>query len=601
MRIAHFLFAMACVAFGGASVADRPNLIVVFTDDHGYADLSAQGVFNDIKTPHIDSLASGGVRMTSGYSSAPQCVPSRAGLLTGKYQNRFGVESNGMPLAGFDAELTIAERLKTAGYATGMIGKWHLGAQSKIVDHGFDDVFYQGGSWTNFDFDGNDVTPGTVTDELYHLDAGSAAAKSFIKRHHKQPFFLYVAYRAPHVPLDATKKYLDRFPGKMPERRRQALAMLSAVDDGVGGILDSLREYEIEENTLIFVIGDNGAPLKIYKEDAPGGGPGWDGSLNDPMNGEKGMLSEGGIRVPFVVYWKGTIDGGRRYDHPVISLDVAATALQLAGLPKDATLDGVNLIPFLTGKIDEPPHETLYWRWIAQSALRQGEWKYLRGGARDYLFNLSRDKEEQHDVLDQYPEVANRLRDKLTQWSQALDPPGIETKQMSPTWETYFDFYLDGKPAPPLPPRRDSSSLANPKTLVAGWLARNATISLRRNHLEIRPTGAGKHGRPFITASQLHIKGPINASVNLRSLKDGEVGFAWREQGQGDFPGEQVVSFKSAASDEMQRHQVTIPTDAEVIHVRFLLPSDGADIESITFSDKDNQLIQRWNFAEPTR
>ncbi|MCG8651370.1 MAG: sulfatase-like hydrolase/transferase, partial [Pirellulales bacterium] len=171
----------------------RPNLIVIFTDDHGYADLSAQEIEDDIRTPHIDSLAAGGARMTSGYSSAPQCVPSRAGLLTGKYQNRFGVESNGQPLAGFNAEKTLAERLKSVGYATGMIGKWHLGPASQIVDHGFDDVFYQGGTWTNFDFDGNDVRPGTKNHELYHLDAGSAAARAFIDRHHQQPFFLYVA------------------------------------------------------------------------------------------------------------------------------------------------------------------------------------------------------------------------------------------------------------------------------------------------------------------------------------------------------------------------------------------------------------------------
>ena len=186
-----------------------------------------------------------------------------------------------------------------------------------------------------------------MDDGLYHLDACSQAALTFIERHAEQPFFLYLAYRAPHVPLDAPEKYLSRFPGKMPERRRQALAMISAMDDGVGAIVADLKARDLDKNTLIFFIGDNGAPLKIHKIDAPGGGPGWDGSLNEPMNGEKGMLSEGGIRVPFLISWPGTIPSGQVYDQPIVSLDVAATAVELAGQERDETLDGVNLVPFL--------------------------------------------------------------------------------------------------------------------------------------------------------------------------------------------------------------------------------------------------------------
>jgi len=456
MRIEYTVLSctLALAGFFGdaASSAERPNVVVIFTDDHGYADLSCQGIVDDVKTPHIDALAAGGVRMTSGYVTAPQCVPSRAGLLTGKYQNRFGVESNRQPLDGFNAERTIAQRLKKAGYATGMIGKWHLGPPGEIVKHGFDDVFYRHGAWTNFNLAGKDVNPGTKFSGLYHIDANNAAAKAFIKRHHAGPFFLYLAYRAPHVPLDATEKYLKRFPGKMPQRRRQALAMLSAVDDGVGGVLASLRQSGIEEKTLIFFIGDNGAPLKIHKEDAPGGGPGWDGSLNDPLNGEKGMLAEGGIRVPFVVYWKGKLDAGQVYDHPVISLDVAATAIAVAGLPHDDKLDGVNLIPYLQGERKDAPHKSLYWRWIAQSAVREGRWKYLRGGPREYLFDLDKDREEKHSVLKQHPDIAARLRTKLTAWSKELNPPGLETEQMGLAIERFFDHYLDGKPVPKPPP-----------------------------------------------------------------------------------------------------------------------------------------------------
>ena len=452
---------MACLLCAGAmgsstmaagyETSGKPNIIVIFSDDHGYADLGCQGVFADVVTPHIDALAAGGVRMTAGYVTAPQCVPSRAGLLSGKYQNRFGLESNSAPLDGFNAERTIAERIKTAGYATGMTGKWHLGPAPQITDHGFDHVYYRGGHWINYDLEGKDVAPGTAGPTMYHLEANAAAAVAFINRYHDRPFFFYLAYRAPHVPLDATETYVARFPGPMPERRRQALAMISAMDDGVGLIMEALRRHDIDRNTLIFFIGDNGAPLKIHKHDAPGGGPGWDGSLNDPMNGEKGMLSEGGIRVPFVASWRGTLPAGKTYDHPVISLDVAATALALAGLPDDPTLDGVNLIPHLRGENKAAPHDTLCWRWIAQSALRQGKWKYLRGGDREYLFDLDADSEETHNLMAEHPDIAAELEAKLSSWSKTLDPPGLKTKPMSTTWEAYFDYYLDGKPVPPRP------------------------------------------------------------------------------------------------------------------------------------------------------
>ena len=431
------------------TAASKPNVIVIFTDDHGYADLSCQGILDDVKTPHIDSLATGGVRCTSGYVTAPQCVPSRGGLLIGRYQNRFGLESNGDDLSGFNAQRTIAERLKVAGYATGMIGKWHLGPPNEITEHGFDDVFYKNSNregWANYDLEGRDVEAGLEKSHLYHLDACSGAARAFIKRHHKEPFFLYLAYRAPHVPLDATDEYLRRFPGPMPERRRKALAMLSAVDDGVGEILTSLQKYAIEDNTLIFFIGDNGAPLKIHKQDAPGIGAGWDGSLNDPLNGEKGTVIEGGNRVPFLVYWKGRIPGAQVYDHPIISLDVAATAVALADMKRDPRLDGVNLVPYLTGENKGEPHEALFWRWTGQAAVRQGRWKYIQGGARRYLFDLEVDIAEKHNLITKHPDMAARLAGRLQRWSQGLNPPGLD-QPLGQAGNRYFDYYLDGKQA----------------------------------------------------------------------------------------------------------------------------------------------------------
>ena len=427
---------------------DRPNVIVIFTDDHGYADLSCQEVLPDVRTPNIDSLAVGGVRMTNGYITAPQCVPSRGGLLTGRYQNKFGLESNGSGgLDGFGDAKTIAERLKEVGYATGMAGKWHLGQPTKIPSHGFDKVFAKNANRpgvANFGLDGKDVPLGPESTGMYHLDACSAAASAFITRFKDQPFFFYLAYRAPHVPLDAPKKYLKRFPGEMPERRRKALAMMSAVDDGVGQIMETLRKHDLEENTLIFFISDNGAPLKIHKEDVPGGGPGWDGSLNDPLNGEKGTLMEGGIRTPFVVYWKDKLPAGKEYDHPVISLDVAATVNALAGLEEDPQLDGVNLMPYLTGENQAAPHEVLYWRWSGQIAIRKGQWKYVALEDREYLFNLEQDISESKNLLPENKKLAAELRADWDSWSQTLKPPGV-TDGSRAAGQNYFDWYLDRK------------------------------------------------------------------------------------------------------------------------------------------------------------
>ena len=457
----------------------KPNVIVIYTDDHGYADLSCQGVFDDVRTPNIDKLAAGGVRMTDGYCTAPQCVPSRGGLLSGQYQTKWGLESNpqfqdAATMKRFAELETVPERLKRAGYVTGMAGKWHLGPSKAdaIAAHGFDKAFHKNsngaGHW-NMNLDGEDVGPEEQKGGGYHIDMISQFACTFIDRFHDQPFFFYLACRAPHVPLDAPQQYLDRFPGEMPERRRQALAMISSIDDGVGQIVATLRKHELEEDTLIFVISDNGAPLKIHKLDAPGGGPGWDGSLNDPMNGEKGMLTEGGIRVPFVVHWKGTIPAGQVYSHPVITLDVGATACSLAGLPEDPILDGVNLIPFLTGQKQGSPHDALYWRWLGQSAIRKGNWKYLRSDDREYLFDLEKDFEETNNLLTRSPELAASLHADLKAWAATQSPPGIWAMQsaaMSSQAAKYFDWYVDGKRdvAPPTTNRRQPRTGRKSKT-----------------------------------------------------------------------------------------------------------------------------------------
>lgn len=594
MRKCTYLLGLSLVAVlylpFAATAAERPNIIVIFTDDHGFADLSAQDVVDDIRTPHIDALAKSGARMTSGYVTAPQCVPSRAGLLSGLYQNRFGVESNKQPLDGFNRQRTIAERLKAAGYATGMTGKWHLGPPNQITSHGFDEVYYKNANrpgWANFDLEGKPREPGPENSTRYHLDVNSAAACAFIERHRDEPFFFYCAYRAPHVPLDAPPKYLKRFPGEMPERRRQALAMLSAVDDGVGRIVATLKRLQLEQNTLVFLIGDNGAPLKIHKLDAPGGGPGWDGSLNDPLNGEKGMLSEGGIRVPFVASWPGRIPSGLVYEQPVISLDVA-----LAGLPTDPALDGVNLLPHLRDETDRPPHETLYWRWVAQAAVREGRWKYLRGGKREYLFDLNNDAEEKHNLLAKHPDIARRLEGKLKKWSQQLQPPGLETKSMASTWEQYFDFYLDGKPAPPIPSRRSTNHDTDPR--FEGWVLRNAGAESGGQGLRVI-AGPKPDGKVFLACSGLKLPPKTTLRVRLANAPeiDQPLIATWRTADQRDFVADQSVK---ADVDREGVVQLPLGNAKNVVHVRLILPPGITQIATIEALNEAKIPVRQWRF-----
>jgi uncharacterized sulfatase len=577
-------FALWCVATVSDAADSRPNIIVFYTDDHGHADLSCQGVLDDIKTPHVDALAKGGVLARHGYSTAPQCVPSRAGLMVGKFQSRFGVESNGRDLSGFNKEVTIAERLQDTGYVTAQFGKWHLGPGPKITEHGFRHVFSQNSRRpfaSNITLDGKDRPMSNLPPEMYHVDGCSRAAASLIERYKEEPFFLYVAYRAPHVPLDAPPKYLSRFPGKMPERRRKALAMLSAVDDGVGLITSTLAKHGLSEKTLIFYIGDNGAPLKIHKLDAPGGGPGWDGSLNDPLNGEKGMLSEGGMHVPFVVSWPGTIPAGQVYDHPISALDVAATAAEIARLEtQPADLDGVNLIPHLTGKKTTPPHEVLTWRWVAQSAIREGKWKLLRGGEREYLYDLETDLEEKHNLAAKHPEIATRLRNRLSTWANELDPPGLASGEMSKAATGYFDFYLDGKPASQSRVKPTETPRPTTGTKLA-WQLRNGELKRTPDGVQISHAKQGKRKTPFLTRNGLNLAGPVTAKVVLKTTGKGAISFAWRTSKEKEFTRANRMNVARNHSTDWQTLTATLPGDSKVIHVRLQVPDGTTTIKSI--------------------
>ena len=428
--------AAAGLAVGGASRS--PNMIVVLTDDHGYADLGCQGMVDDVRTPNIDRLAERGVRFTSGYVTASICGPSRAGLITGRYQQRMGVESN----ADLPFELNTVpfpERLRQAGYRTGMTGKLHLPLKGDQHGEdprkwGFQEYAMKAGDFQvapkrrlcTHDVDGTPFPgPRWMDVEDYRLDATSDFAVQFIERNHDTPFFLYVAYLGPHTPLEAPEKYLSRFPDAKPPARRYALAMISAIDDGVGRIFQTLEKHKIEDDTLIFFMGDNGAPLK-GKRDLPVAQMKlneWDGSLNDPMLGEKVMIGEGGIRVPWLMCWPGTIPPGQVSDVPVSTLDVAATACVLSRLKTD-DLDGENLMPLVTGK-QKTLERNLYWMLCGQTAVRSGKWKLLQ--SRDfgpYLFDVTVPEPERVNLIAQHPEIADGLLKKLEKWKADIGRRG---------------------------------------------------------------------------------------------------------------------------------------------------------------------------------
>jgi uncharacterized sulfatase len=418
---------------------------------------------------------------------------------------------------------------------------------------------------------------GDMPAEVYHIDGCAKAAASIIERYKEQPFFLYIAFRAPHTPLDAPQSYKDRFPGEMPERRRAALGMLAAVDDGVGLVTSTLKKNGLSEKTLIFFIGDNGAPLKIHKTNSPleGDAGGWDGSLNTPLNGEKGMLAEGGMHVPFLIAWPGTIPSGQIYENPISALDVAATAAATADISvKPGDLDGVNLVPYLKGENTTPPHEALKWRWMAQSAIREGNWKLLRGGEREYLYDLATDLEEKHNLASQHPDVAARLRTKLTSWCGELNPPGLALGPMAPVWNDYFDFYLEGKPAPK--PEAESNTSA-----TRGWLARGGRLIEKDGVLMLTADKGGK--ATFITRSQLKLAGPVTATMTFKTAASGQGAIAWRMDGDKDFLPANRSSFDVKASEEWQTREVQIPATGRVIHVRVHLPPGSAEFRTLDF------------------
>jgi arylsulfatase A-like enzyme len=438
----------------GSILCARPNIVLLVADDLGFAELGCQGN-TDIPTPHIDSIARDGVRFTDAYVTAPFCSASRAGFMTGRYQARFGYEFNPTgahnedPDAGLPVtERTLGDQLGAAGYTTALIGKWHLGGTAKYHPQrrGFDTFYgflheghyfapppYRGvttmlrrrtlpngmskGRWISKDgstiytahmgnnepdYDANNpiLRSGQPVEETQYLtDALTREAVNFIDDHKDRPFFLYLSYNAVHSPLQGADRYMETFAHIEDIHRRIFAAMLANLDDSVGAVLKKIKDSGLQDNTLIVFFSDNGGPTRELT------------SSNAPLRGEKGQVYEGGLRVPFLMRWPGVIPATSVYSNPVSTLDLFPTACAAAGTkPQKKKYDGTNLLPFLTGKLDEAPHRHLFWRIGDRHALRKGDWKILRQRSKSWsLYNLKEDIGETSDLAVTMPSRAEEL------------------------------------------------------------------------------------------------------------------------------------------------------------------------------------------------
>ncbi len=450
-----------------AQAVERPNIVLILADDLGYGDIGAFGG-EIIQTPHIDRLAETGVRFTQGYVSHPVCSPSRAGLITGRYQQRHGWEFNP---AGRDAEAgmslderTIADELKALGYATGMVGKWHLGKQRPYqpMSRGFDEYFGVldgGSSFIDPSLPGNEYAPirgegpppvrhnkqrgfEPVEVDGYLTDVFTDEAVGFIERQAEvdAPFFLYLAHTTPHTPLQATTNYLEPYAHLDSQPMRVYAAMVASLDESVRRVMETLEATGQADNTLVVFLSDNGCAGYVLNA-----------CSNGPFAGFKRYHQEGGVRVPFVMRWPEGMPAGETYALPVSALDLMATFTAAAG-GAVATEDSVDLRPFVNGQVDEPPHEYLFWRAGPTVAVRDDRWKLIRYnrtelGAADLdrtgrltpppggwpsgsphgqltlLFDLDADPSETDNLATQNPDIVERLSAAVAAWSAELGQP----------------------------------------------------------------------------------------------------------------------------------------------------------------------------------
>ncbi|WP_442505247.1 sulfatase-like hydrolase/transferase [Novipirellula sp. SH528] len=442
---------------------ERPNIVVIVADDLGFSDVGFNGC-KEIPTPHLDELAADGIIFDAGYASHPYCSPSRAGLLAGRYQQRFGHECNpgadeddvdsGLPLS----ETLLSNVMKQNGYRTGAIGKWHLGDDRKFwpTERGFDEWFGFSGGGMSYWGDTGAKSPqagvlrnGAVVpkSELSYLtDDFSTEAIHFVDRNQATPFFLYLAYNAPHGPDQATREHLKKTEHIEYGGRAVYGAMVAAMDEGIGRVTEKLKALGIYENTLIFFYSDNGGRTEH--------------AINYPYRGHKGMLFEGGIRVPFCVTWPKQLEGGMHYDKPITALDIFPTSLAAAGIdiPSELDLDGVNLLPYLQAENKSSPHDTLFWRYACGDdrygyAVREGDHKlvYSVYKGKHLLFDLSKDPWERDDLAADNPALVKQLIAKYDRWQMGLmaplwlDPHGLNIRKEEQKRQNIVDAAARGE------------------------------------------------------------------------------------------------------------------------------------------------------------
>ncbi len=420
-----------------AQVNTQPNIILILSDDAGYADFGFHGS-NEILTPNLDKLAKQGVMFTQGYVSASVCGPSRAGLLTGKYQQRFGFEENNVPgfmskVSAKDGEemglpldqTTMADHLKTLGYNTAYFGKWHLGGADRFhpTKRGFEEFYgFRGGARSYFAYEN---PPPSHLDKMergfgnykehegYLTDVLAEETNFFIEKNKDNPFFVVLAFNAVHTPMMATKEDLQEFP-ELSGTRQELAAMTLAMDRACGMVFDKLDELNLDKNTLIVFTNDNGGPSDK------------NASINDPLSGTKSNHLEGGIRVPFLMKWPGHIKKKSEYSNPIITLDLLPTFYAAAGGDSKALndIDGVDLLPYLKGEKKEHPHEILYWKKETRAVVRQGDWKLLRYSDRPAeLYDISEDIGEHNNLASTYPEKVREMFKLLYEWELTLERP----------------------------------------------------------------------------------------------------------------------------------------------------------------------------------
>ncbi|MEX0331074.1 MAG: sulfatase-like hydrolase/transferase [Puniceicoccaceae bacterium] len=428
---------------------DKPNIILLFADDAGYGDFGFHGSHHH-ETPHLDRLAESGVRLSNFYVTGATCGPSRAGMLSGRYQQRFGYEEINVPgimsssskLLGDEMGLptdldTMGDYLQDLGYQTAVFGKWHMGVADRYHPflRGFDEFYgFRGGARSYFPYENPEEQAHENLMERgfenygehqgYLTDVLADETCAFIERNRDRPFFAFVSFTAPHVPMQTAPEDEDAYPQLSGERRINA-QMTASLDRACGKIIEKLRALGELENTIIVFTNDNGGPMDR------------NGSSNYPFAGVKGTQLEGGIRVPGLIAWPARLPSGEVYEQPLSTLDLIPTFVRAGGgNPSEIEgLDGIDMTPFLLGERDGRPHETLYWKMETRAAIRHGDWKLLRFPDRPaQLYNLAEDPGEQNDLAHAQPERVADLFKKLFAWEMELERPLFLLRRQEEAW-----------------------------------------------------------------------------------------------------------------------------------------------------------------------